>query len=164
MYLPLLPKTLAIFFTVFVNFSVKPNEKKLWCNKALCKLKFLSCEQLYQYSTITQKLVSKYEPPSALLESDECITVVNTWGRGKKELIYTWFPCFVICSMMSLTLLGWRLRCNNGNTPVMSPASTWEQAWDELDEGRCLWEWDKSVLQEDLRADFSLGVWKKQLT
>lgn len=60
-------------------------------------------------------------------------------GEGKeKELVYIQFLCFVICSMMMSTLLGWCLRCNNGNTTVMSPVSTWEQAWDELDEGRSL--------------------------
>lgn len=83
--------------------------------------------------------MSKCEPTSALLEFDECIPKVQYMGEGKKEeLIYIQFPCFVICSVVLLMQLGWQLRCNNGNITAMSPVSTWEQAWDELDEGECV--------------------------
>lgn len=66
-----------------------------------------------------------------------CWSLMNAYlrlihgGGGKRN----WF------NYDSLVLLfaprcGWC--CINGNTTVMSPMSTWEQAWDELDEGRCL--------------------------
>lgn len=95
----------VIFFTVFVNCGVKLNEKKFWCNKALCKLKFLSCEQLCWYSTNTQKLMSRYWPTSALLEFDEYIPEVYTWGRGKKG---NWF----IYNSLVLLFALWRCWCS----------------------------------------------------
>lgn len=33
--------------------------------------------------------MSRYEPTSALLEFNECIPEVNTWGRGEGTDLYT---------------------------------------------------------------------------
>lgn len=109
---------------------------------------------------MTQKIVAKCEPTAALQESREWIHVVNIWK--KKELIYMIFLfCYLLHDVVAVLLA---VEVSHGehychvSCVHMGAGLGWGMVppFDSKPKER--------FLQQDLRIDVSLGVWKQQST